>query len=1058
MYHKTYWTRERIGQRLALLEPLVYRRAVALRPWRLFEHGGPQEQPLTGIAVRDDGWEEVPFNSYWGAWKRNYTLRTRFQAPMEWAGGDPPALFLPLGVRGDFSHPEALVYIDGTPVSGCDRHHPEVRLDAALVDGRPHLLALHAWTGNGGWPDAIPGDQPFMRPCTLVQIDSGLRAFIALARVTLGVAANTSESNPSHGRLLNALADAFRLLNLQEPVGDAFYNSVPAAHAALRAGCETAGPPLDVTLYAAGHAHIDVAWLWTLHQTRRKAGRTFRTVLHLMEQYPDYYFTQSQPQLYDYVRQDYPALFERIRDRVAGGRWEPVGGMWVEADCNLSGAEALARQFLLGRTFFRRHFGAGSESPILWLPDVFGYAWALPQLIKQAGLDYFFTIKIGWNQYNRMPYDSFWWQGIDGTRVLTHYSTTPTEGDNYASTYNAAADPAAMIGTWTNLQQKELHQSLLMAYGYGDGGGGPTREMLENLALTTSFPAAPRARQGRAIDFFRALEAESGARLPTWNGELYLEYHRGTYTTQARNKRANRKSEFALHDAEFLAAAALALTGGSDNGYAYPREALGRAWELVCLNQFHDIIPGSSIAEVYEDSTADYAEVAELAAAARNEALAAIAGRLGGDLLLANPTSFTQDSLVVWPERLEDGQSVLREGRPLPAQVVQAGTLLAAGPLPPYCITPLQLGAASSPPAPATSRVTADGERLENDFLRVTFDAGGEIISLYDKAAQRELLPPGAIDNQFQAFEDRPLNWDAWDIDIFYEEKMEAAEPAHSVRVVENGPLRAALVLERRLHNSSIRQTISLAHNRAQLDFETTIDWQERHTLLKVAFPLDLLATRATYEIQWGHVERPVHRNTSWDWARFESCAHKWVDLSEGDYGVSLLNDCKYGHDVHENVLRLSLLRGSTYPDPDADLGRHTFVYSLRPHTGSLHEDTVAAAYGLNDPPILFDARYLEKAGSTARDKPFSLIRSSRLHVIIETIKQAEDGRGLIVRLYESQRRRGDITLTCAFDLMEVWRTNLLEDDQERLAADGREITFAMRPFEIVTLRLIPGP
>ena len=317
-----------------------------------------------------------------------------------------------------------------------------------------------------------------------------------------------------------------------------------------------------------------------------------------MEQFPDYHFTQSQPQLYDYVRQDYPELFATIKARIEEKRWEPIGGMWVEADCNLSGHESLARQLLLGRTFFREHFGPDAESPVLWLPDVFGYAWALPQLIKQAGLDYFFTIKIGWSQYNRLPFDSFWWQGLDGTRVLTHFSTTPEEGSPFASTYNAKVTPADVIGTWTNFQQKEVQSELLTAFGYGDGGGGPTREMLENLREMAHFPATPQMCQGSVIGFFRKLEAEAGEKLPTWNGELYLELHRGTYTTQSRNKRANRKSEFLLHDAEFLAATAALI----DPDYIYPVDALRSAWELVCLNQFHDIIPGSSITPVYVES------------------------------------------------------------------------------------------------------------------------------------------------------------------------------------------------------------------------------------------------------------------------------------------------------------------------------------------------------------------------------------------------------------------------------------------------------------------------
>jgi alpha-mannosidase len=582
----------------------------------------------------------------------NFTMRSHFQVPADWDSHTPVALYLPLGNAGDFSHPEALAYIDGIPYAACDRHHQEILVPPQWRDGQPHLLALHGWTGMGAdLRPATPGTKLFMHPCTLVQLDQPTRDFIATVRVTLGIAVNLAENEPAKGHLLNALDEAFKILEMREPFDEAFYASIPAAHAALRAGIKKAGPPAEVSIVAAGHAHIDVAWLWTLGQTRRKAGRTFHTVLRLMEQFPDYHFTQSQPQLYDYIRKDYPGLLEAIKAHVAEGRWEAIGGMWIEADCNLSGAESLARQFLLGRTFFREHFGA-AESPVLWLPDVFGYAWNLPQLIKEAGLEYFFTIKIGWNQYNRLPYDSFWWQGLDGTRVLTHFSTTPDPYGYGGSTYNAEATPWQALGTWTRFQQKELQHELLMAFGYGDGGGGPTREMLENIREMAAFPATPRMVQGHVGDFFRRLEAESGDSLPTWNGELYLELHRGTYTTQSRNKRANRKSEFLLHDAEFLAT----LAGLIDPHYEYPAAILRQAWELVCLNQFHDIIPGSSINPVYVESLQQYLEIQEMGAAVRAEALRVIAGQLEGDLLVVNPTGFARFDLAFWSGQLPPGQ------------------------------------------------------------------------------------------------------------------------------------------------------------------------------------------------------------------------------------------------------------------------------------------------------------------------------------------------------------------------------------------------------------------
>jgi alpha-mannosidase len=1053
--HTIRWTVEKISQRLALIEPLAYRRRILLAPFRYRALPGPAGEPPVAPGVDDQDWTVIQPDSHWGAPFTDFVLRTSFQVPPDWGRQAPVALHLVLGSSDSFSHPEALAYIDGQPFATCDRHHPEILLRPEWADGQAHHLALHGWTGLGDHWNTDPVSHLVMRPCAVVQIDPAARQFIVLARVALGTAQSLDGHAPARGALLNALDAAFKLLDTREPFGEGFYASLEPAQAALEAGIAQAGPPLEVGLAASGHAHIDVGWLWTYDQTRRKAGRTFHTVMRLMEQFPAYHFTQSQPQLYEYVRQDYPQLFEAIKARVAEGRWEAIGGMWVEADCNLSGAESLARQFLLGRTFFRQHFGAQAESPVLWLPDVFGYAWALPQLIRQAGLEYFFTIKLGWNQYNQMPFDSFWWQGLDGSRVLTHFSTAPESLRAPMGTYNAPATPESALGTWNRLQHKELQNQVFMAFGYGDGGGGPTREMLENLEALGAFPGMPQVRQGAAGEFFRELERESGAKLPVWNGELYLEYHRGTYTTQSRNKRANRKTEFALHDAEFLASLAAALAPD----FAYPAQVLNQAWRLVCLNQFHDVIPGSSIGAVYTESLQHYAQAAEIAGQVKEAALEVLAAHFGGDLLLVNPTGFARRDLAFCPGALPEGKTILdADGSPLAVQAGEGGTWIAAGELAPYSLTALSWGQAGPEPGGAALEpaLTAAPSLLENELLRVELNAAGDITRILDKANRREVMPSGAIANQLLAFEDRPKAWDAWDIDIYYDDRYWLAEPAESIRVVEAGPLRATLEIRRRILNSAFTQRISLSRGSPRLDFDTRIDWRERHILLKAAFPVEILSPAATYEIQWGNVQRPTHRNTSWDWARFETCAHKWVDLSEGDYGVSLLNDCKYGHDIQGGVIRLSLLRSPTIPDPQADQGEHRFAYSLLPHAGGWDERVQGEAYALNDPLIVYR---VESRNAQAREllaNRQAMISASGPNVIIETVKQAEDGQGVIVRLYESQRRRGEVTLTTAFPLAGAARVNLLEETQAELLPMGNRVTFSLRPYEIVTLRLIP--
>jgi alpha-mannosidase len=1054
MSHQTRLTAAKVARRIALIEPLTVRRQQPLEPLRFQALDSPLEVPDLSPTLDTNTWPAIPSGTYWGDANLNFVLRGSFHVPPEWDREEPMALRLELGDSGDFSHPEALVYIDGRSWATIDRHHQEFRLAPEHCDGRPHNLVLHGWTGLLGGLDAQFGKKLRMQTCAVIQIDTPTRALAAAARTALQAANLLDENEPAKTRLYNALDAALQRLDTREPFGEAFYASVPDALAILRDGIAQAGPPLDVDLIAAGHAHIDVAWLWTLGQTRRKASRTFHTVLRLMDEFPDYHFTQSQPQIYSYLQQDHPDLFEAIQQRVAQGRWEPIGGMWIEADCNLSGAEALARQFLLGRSYFRQQFGPHAESPVLWLPDVFGYAWSLPQLIKLAGLEYFFTIKIGWNQYNKMPYDSFWWQGLDGTRVLTHFSTTPdapwhgSDPDLMSTaTYNANLSAFAVLGSWVKLQHKESQRVLLMSYGYGDGGGGPTREMNENAVELRQFPALPRVQQGKVIDFFRRLDAESGDRLPTWSGELYLELHRGTYTTQSRNKRANRRAEFLLHDVEFLLSSAALLDAASTRSQADLRPA----WELLCLNQFHDIIPGSSIGAVYSESQAQYAEIQRIAEAVQAQAASALQSHYGGDLLLVNPTSFQRDDLAFWPGgALPEDQALYRDGQALPVQPVEGGLLIQAGALDSYSIHSLTLVAGHPPEVTNSLRVSPT--LLENDCLRVELNAAGDIVRIHDKRADREVLPPGAVANQWQAFEDRPLQWDAWDIDIFYDDKQFLADPAESVHVVESGPLRATLEIRRRILNSTYRQCISLTAGQPQIDFETRIDWRERHILLKVAFPLDILASVATYEIQWGHVQRPTHRNTSWDWARFETVGHKWVALSEANYPVALLNDCKYGHDIRDNVIRLSLLRAPTSPDPKADQGLHEFRYSLllpgEAPTNPVYE-IARRAYSLNDALMLLPGR-------GTPPQPGQSLLGVDGSAIIETIKPAEDGRGLIVRLYESCRRRGWVTLRTGFPIASAHLTNLLEDDETPLEATGHSLRLYLKPFQIVTLRLCP--
>ncbi len=1061
MLHKIRWTPQKIAQRIELIEPLsykqtrpeslVYRQRQPLPPFRYKALASPLENPPLDANIDDSQWEVILPKTYWGTWRTDFVLRTRFQVPTEWSADLPVALLLPLGDARDFSHPEALAYIDGQPYASADRHHQEIVLPARCRDGKAHLLALHGWTG--GDVEGDPKVKLYMRECAVVQIDQLTRSFVAAARMALEVAAQLDDNDPVKGRLYNALDEAFKILDTRDPLGTpAFYETAPAALSCLTQGIAAAGAPLDVNIIGIGHAHIDVAWLWTLGQTVRKSGRTFSNVLRLMEQFPEYKFSQSQAQLYKYTEEHYPDIFAQIKSRVQEGRWEVMGGTWVEPDCNAIGAESLARQFLLGRTYFRKHFG-DVDTPVLWLPDTFGYSWALPQLIKQAGMKYFITHKMSWNQYNPMPNQILWWQGLDGTRILTHFLTTPTGSEflPHSTTYNAVVSAAEIFGTWNNFRQKETYNELITAYGYGDGGGGPTRKMLENIRELSAHPGAPRVRPGTVRQFMERIETEIADNLPVWNGEFYFEYHRGTYTSQSRTKRNNRKNEVLLHDAEFLASLATLVTD-----YKYPSEDIAKAWELICLNQFHDILPGSSIGPVYVDSAKDHETIRDLAGKVREDAVAALVTTLpsGATIFVANPVSFggrrvgTLDGVLRGGTHLIDAQ-----GNTLTTQATNGGTLVELRNVDPYSITELSEASGAAPALKTSLSATQTGgvTVLENALIRVEFNGTGDITRLYDKQADREVLPLDTPGNAFLAFEDRPMNFDAWDIDIFYEDRVEKVEGVESIAILEQGPLRVALEIKRKYRSSQIHQKIYLYADSKRLDFDTWIDWHEHHILLKAAFPVTVMSLMATFDVQWGNVQRPTHRNTSWDWARFETCAHKWADLSEGNYGVALLNDCKYGYDIHDNVIRLSLLKSATNPDSDADQGEHLMVYSLLPHTGDWRDGVVPAAYDLNDPLIL---RRINGSAAKAKSSG-SLVSVSAPNVVIETIKVAENGNGFIVRLYENQRNRGKVTLKPGFTLAAAHRCNLLEEDEEALQVEDNGVQFDITPYQIVTLRLV---
>ncbi len=1024
MSHARRFTAEKIGKRIALVQGMVHRQAVPIAPFRYMPLPDAVVDPPLGETA--DDWPEIAWNSYWAGQNQNYLLRSEFTVPAGWADG-PIALHLPMGEAGDiFTHPESLVYVDGEPYASADRYHHTIYLDPAIADGLTHRINLHGWSGLTGWPpDPTDLTRLYMRPCHVVEVDIPTRDFLDRAEVALDVANRLEKHRPEKARILNALDAAFLQLDTRDPLGDSFWRSVPRAREVLEDGLAKAGPPTDVTLHAIGHAHMDIAYLWPVSQIRRKNARTYSNVLRLMERFPDYKFSHSQPQLYDYTRADYPELFEAIKERVAEGRWELIGGMWVEADTNMPGAESLVRQILLGRRFFREHFGE-AETPVLWLPDVFGLTWSLPQLMKQAGLNWFMTNKPSWNQYNQMPASTTWWEGIDGTRVLAHFLTTPRDVQHLPFPTNYKSDLTAeeVIGTWEGSTVKEHLSDLPICFGYGDGGGGPTGQLIRRAIAYRDMPGAPKLEFSTVRAFFEKIEPQSAA-LPIWAGEFYLEGHRGVLTSQGWIKRANRRAEAALAEADFLAALAVGTPAEDAN-----RTDLDTAWKRLCLNQFHDILPGTSITEVFDDARKDFDEIAGLTEQVSERSLAILGAAA---LSVVNSAPRETAPLLETSEELPDLD-------PNGLQTTADGTLIRPGEVPPWSITPL---VAEAPGHPVTATQCDSGITLENAQLSLTINGDGDIIRIFDRRANRNVLAPGAIGNRLQVFEDRPLSWDAWDIDAFFEDRGEIITGLAEIDLVETGPLRASVRLKRTYRQSTVEQIIRLTSDSARIDFVTDIDWHETHLLLKVAFPVNVASPRATYEIQWGSIERPTHRNTLWDYAKFEVPAQKWADLSEGDYGVALLNDCKYGYDIRENVMRLSLIKAATMPDPVADQGRHLMTYALLPHQGDWRGDVMDAAYALNRPLRLCQA---------ASRAPF--VTSNPENFVVETIKPAEEGSAIVLRGFEACRQRGSVTLHFAETFRRISSCNLLEERQSVLAENSNRVSFEIAPFQIMSFLL----
>ena len=1037
-------TIEQIRKRLETMAQWRYAVAlpVTLEAAETMEHF---RQPPQDLPYKD-----APTGSKWGVHWGTVWFRGEIELPKELRGK-----------RVYYRHRhdgERLLFVNDQAVAGMDPYHEEALLTAKARGGEQYRIYVEAYCGHPmrdvdpfnpkpitmhgiSGASQAPPPLPLRESAVVVERDA-VTGFLYDAEVLYRTALILDENSLRRARILETLRMALDEISLQWKDEKELNAMMATARKRLAPLLKCKNGPSAPLVGIVGHAHIDVGWLWPVRESIRKCARTFSTVLNLMDAYPHLSFQQSQAVLYAMVEKHYPEIMTRIKKRVKEGRWEPNGGMWVEADCNVSGGEALVRQLLEGRKKFMELFGYKGDT--LWLPDVFGYAAALPQILKLSDIDNFVTSKINWNDTNRFPYDTFWWRGLDGTEIFTAYITTRSNG------YNADVLPEVMQETWNFVQQKELQDQVLTSVGWGDGGGGPSREMCERALRMENIEGCPKTTFTNVSRFLRELREQPVER-PRWSGELYLEYHRGTYTTQAGTKKWNRKMELLLRETEFFAAMAM------QDGFTYPAEDIEAHWRTLLTNQFHDILPGTSIKEVYHLAEEEYKRMSAALVHIRDEALATLSCRFtpdpeGQEWLIGNALSWNRSAVVELPGKDFNG-AVNESGAPLPAQKTRDGLAVRVS-LRPLSVTPVAL---RNREESENSPFSYTGKSLETPLYRVAFDKAGRITSLFDKDAAREVVKPGKALNALYTAEDMPLYWDAWDIDRYYRDTIRQETRLTRREVAEDGPLFITIHSEYKIGRAStLHQDMRFYADNRRIEWRTEVDWQEKHTLLKVGFAVDISADTWRNDIQFGHAVRNMHSNTSWDQAQFEVCAHKWVDVSEAGYGVALLNDCKYGHDSLDDMISMTLLKSSKAPDPEADQGVHAFTYALLPHIGDFDvESVVYEGYALNVPPtaVSIKARPVIELPDVSEGNVFCEVTPG--NVIVEAVKKAESEDATIVRLYEAGKRRSNVGVRFSRPVKKVAICNLMEERDQTLTITEDSVAFEMRPFEIKTLKVV---
>lgn len=932
---------------------------------------------------------------------------------------------------------ECLVFLNGKVVGAFDQQHSHITLTNCAKAGEVYHIAMEVYAGHNGskhsrgtlgnesnavilipeenitdFPEDV--NQKVVKNGTIGHLSEDVFQLWMDMKMLYDLRNNLEEDSLRRAQIDRGLKKVCDAVDVETDFA-VFEQDAVKGREILKPLMECKNGSTAPLFYAIGNSHLDLEWVWTVNETKRKTARTLGNQLELMKEYPEYKYTQSQAWILDNVKNLYPELYERVKEAVKNGNIIIEGGMWVQSDTNLPSGESLIRQFLVGKKFFKDEFGV--ESELFWLPDSFGASGNLPQILKGCGVNYFVSCKIPWlyNEGSILDVTTFDWQGIDGSKVLAHI---PCE-------YPIEVTPSNAFKKWHENSEKENIPVKMFTYGWGDGGGGATREHLEALRRAEDLEGMPKMVPTSPIDFFKDVEEKYEVE-KTFVGELYYAVHRGTYTSQAKTKKYNRQAEFALREAEMWSA-----LYGIDSAKA----GLDGAWKDVLFNQFHDIIPGSSIQAVHERAEASYLDAMARVDAITKDVVNRILESKDNQLTVFNSLSWDRTTQIALPEgytSLSDTEGNTIATEKVGEQVLATVTIPACG------MKSFVLGN-----APVVEAKKGDGLVLENAYIRATFNQKGEMISLFDKEKKMEFLSEPS--NVFKLYQDMPTFCDAWDIDSFYE-KVEVPLADATIEPEYQGELLSSLVITKKINQSELKQRVILRKNSRRLDFETTVDWKETHRFLMAHFYPNVHTEELVSEIQFGYAKRPTHRNKQYDQDRFEVCQHKWSALCEGKRGFAVLNDSKYGVGAEDNNLHLSLLKAGACPDMHADKGIQTFTYSVMPFTENLADsDVVREGYELNAPVLL--------GAGMAEEKSFLTI--SEKNVIIDNIKLAEDGSGdLIIRLYECQNSYTNTKVSFGFDVKCVCLTNMIEEGCNKLNVEDNSVEVSLRGFEIVTLRV----